>query len=200
MRSLPLRSAAAVLTGVALLALTGCGSGSDDNAAEPADTGSADGAGGDPDADADGEGAGEPGGAEVPEHLSFTTTTVDGAVFEGSSLAGEKAVLWFWAHNCPVCQAEAPGIKAAQEKWGDELTFVGVPGNGSPDQDREFVDEYGLDGFVHARDEDGSLWTTYGVPAQPAFAFLDEDGTMNVELGTLSEDDLNGYLSALAGR
>ncbi|MDB1086786.1 redoxin domain-containing protein [Streptomyces sp. ACA25] len=206
MRSLPLRAAAAAAIAVALVALTACGGAGDDGASDAAapsgdatgpddpDDGGAD--DGSPDGDgADGDGA-DP---DIPAALNFRTSTVDGGSFEGASLAGESAVLWFWAYNCPVCQAEAPGIKAAHEQWGEEVTFVGVPGNGSPEQDGDFVNDYGLDGFTHARDEDGALWTSFGVPAQPAFAFVDPDGNVDIELGTMNEGDLDERLAELAG-
>ncbi|MGQ0577191.1 MAG: hypothetical protein ACT4RN_23760 [Pseudonocardia sp.] len=33
----------------------------------------------------------------APGALDFTTTTVDGAAFDGAALAGTPALLWFWA-------------------------------------------------------------------------------------------------------
>ncbi|PAZ13053.1 hypothetical protein CLM62_26490 [Streptomyces sp. SA15] len=46
--------------------------------------------------------------AKVPAQSKFTTTTVDGKAFAGTSPAGKDAVLWFWAPWCAVCRGEAP--------------------------------------------------------------------------------------------
>ena len=47
------------------------------------------------------------------DRLQFTATTLSGAPFNGASLQGKPAVLWFWAPRCPFCNAEAP----ASARW-----------------------------------------------------------------------------------
>ena len=42
------------------------------------------------------------------DRLQFAGTTVSGAPFNGASLQGKPAVLWFWTPWCPFCNAEAP--------------------------------------------------------------------------------------------
>ncbi|WP_165985236.1 redoxin domain-containing protein [Streptomyces sp. YIM 98790] len=171
----------------ALLVLAACGS---DDPAEP------------------GSGAGAPSSAtggtqpdeqpQVPAELDFSTTTVTGEDFEGASLAGSPAVLWFWAPWCAVCAGEAAGVRAAQEEWGEQITFVGIPGKGSPEDDLKFVTDHHLDGFEHARDTDGLVWSGFGVVSQPAFAFLDADGSIETVPGALDEAELDARLAALA--
>jgi hypothetical protein len=50
---------------------------------------------------------------------------------------------------------------------------------------KQFVADTGLDGIPHAIDTDGSLWARFGVAAQPAVAFVNDDGTIKVTPGTL---------------
>ena len=69
------------------------------------------------------------GGAAVPEELSFTAETIEGASFDGTSLAGKDAVLWFWAPWCTECRREAPHVAASQADNPD-VSFVGVAGLG----------------------------------------------------------------------
>ncbi|WP_165988186.1 redoxin domain-containing protein [Streptomyces sp. YIM 98790] len=194
---------------VAALLLTACGSGSGDQEPdagggtpagdqEPAPDGTP---GATPEDTGPAEGTGEDqGGATVPEELRWTAPAVGGGEFDASALAGSPAVLWFWAPWCPVCQGEAPGIKAAHEEWGDEVTFVGVAGHGDESQDETFVNTFGLDGFTHARDLDGSLWAGFGVASQPAFAFVSKGGSVEVVPGSLNEQELDNRLSELAGQ
>ena len=65
------------------------------------------------------------GGAAVPEELSFTAETIEGASFDGSSLAGKDAVLWFWAPWCTECRREAPFVAASQSDNPDVLVRRG---------------------------------------------------------------------------
>ena len=48
-----------------------------------------------------------PPAALADDRLDFTATTLSGAPFNGASLQGKPAVLWFWTPWCPFCNAEA---------------------------------------------------------------------------------------------
>ncbi|SFB95208.1 TlpA family protein disulfide reductase [Streptomyces aidingensis] len=138
--------------------------------------------------------------AAVPAELRWTAPAVGGGEFDAATLAGSPAVLWFWAPWCVICQGEAPGIKAAHEEWGEQVTFVGVSGHGGESQDETFVNTFGLDGFDHARDVDGSLWTDFGVASQPAFAFISKSGSVEVVPGSLDEQELDSRLAELTSQ
>src|SRR5688572_27804256 len=64
-------------------------------------------------------------GAVADDRLQFSGTTRSGAPFNGSSLVGRPAVLWFWTPWCPFCNAEAPGVSQVAAANPD-VTFVGV--------------------------------------------------------------------------
>jgi peroxiredoxin len=136
-------------------------------------------------------------GVFVPDELDFATQTVDGADFEGASLAGQDAVLWFWAPWCTICAGEAPAIRDAAETHGADVAFLGVAGLGETSEMRTFVADHQLDGFEHAVDADGSLWARFGVTSQPAAAFIDDDGSVDVVPGTMSAADLNDRIQQL---
>lgn len=122
--------------------------------------------------------------------LRFTAKTLDGQRFDGASLAGKDAVLWFWAPWCMVCRAEAPQIAQAAAKWGKKVTFVGIPGRASTADMKQFVAGTGLDGMPQAVDTDGSLWSRFGVVAQPAAAFVNDNGAVEVVPGGMSAEAL----------
>ncbi|KOX16967.1 redoxin domain-containing protein [Nocardiopsis sp. NRRL B-16309] len=193
--------AAVATAATAVLLLSACGApdGGDGpaapaDAASPTDTAPTDAATTDTaPADAPGD------GADVAAHLDFTAPAVGGGDVEGADLAGDPVVLWFWAPWCTVCRGEAGAIAEAAERHAGEVEFVGVAGLGEEADMAEFVESTGTDGITHVIDEDGTLWSGFGVVGQPAFSFLSPDGTFETHPGTLSEADLDARVAALAG-
>lgn len=137
-------------------------------------------------------------GSTLTDELAFTAPTLDDETFEGTSLAGQDAVVWFWAPWCTSCRREAPYLAESQSD-NPEVAFLGVAGLGETGAMREFVEDYGLDAFDHVADLDGSVWQRFGVVQQPAYAFIDSDGTIEVVRGELGEDGISEHLAALTG-
>ncbi len=65
-----------------------------------------------------------------------------------------------------------------QAERGDEVAFLGMAGLDDLDPVGDFVDRFGLDGFPHAYDDDGSIWQRFGTIGRSAFVFIDDDGTI----------------------
>jgi hypothetical protein len=61
---------------------------------------------------------------------------------------------------------------------------------------RGFVETYGL-GFPQAVAEDGSLWNHFGVAYQPAWVFIDDDGSSTLVPNELTPDELSRTLDDL---
>jgi thiol-disulfide isomerase/thioredoxin len=140
----------------------------------------------------------EPEPVEVPEALTFTATTVDGQSFEGATLAGQDSVLYFWAPWCTVCRAEAPALPAIAGDFEGDATFYGVAGL-SPDVAamQGFVDDTGTQSLTHIADTDGTIYTGFGVSSQTTFAFINDDGTIEIVRGPLSPDEVRSKTQAL---
>ena len=135
--------------------------------------------------------------AVTNDQLNFTAKTVDGADFSGASLVGKASVLWFWAPWCTTCQGEAPSVaRAARAHPG--VRFVGVAAEDQVPAMQAFVAKYQLGSFTHLADLDASVWRRFGVTAQPAFAFIRPDGTVDVVKTALPEQELNQRLDALS--
>lgn len=62
---------------------------------------------------------------------------------------------------------------------------------------QDFVGRHGLT-FPNLRDDTGDIFTRFGVFGQPAWAFVDADGTVDTVFGALSEDELTTRLAALS--
>ena len=133
----------------------------------------------------------------LPETLRFTAKTVDGKSFDGASLPGTDAVLWFWAPWCTECRREAPHVAAAQ-KANPGVTFVGVAGRGERRAMAEFIRDYKVSAFTHLADFDGSIWQRFGVVQQPAYAFIDDSGSVEVVRGALGATGLAERLKLLS--
>ncbi|MFP4512169.1 MAG: redoxin domain-containing protein [Acidimicrobiales bacterium] len=139
----------------------------------------------------------EPAG-ETFESVFAEAATLDGEEFDGDRLADTKTVLWFWAPWCTSCRAEGPEVAEVAERHGDDVRIIGVPGRGQVDAMEQFVDDTGTGALEHVVDADGSIWTAFGVYGQPAFAFVDDTGQIEVFVGTLGSA-LDDRVATLAG-
>lgn len=83
-------------------------------------------------------------------------------------------------------------------RYQGTVPVVGMAGRDDRGPMQAFVDRHGL-GFVpHAVDADGTLWSGFGVRAQPAWVFIDRSGDQTIVFGPLSTADLEARLDALA--
>jgi thiol-disulfide isomerase/thioredoxin len=129
----------------------------------------------------------------------FSAETLDGGELASADLDG-PTVLWFWAPWCTICRAEAPNVVDGAATLGDDVTVIGVAGRGEVEAMDEFVADTGTGALTHVVDDDGSIWAAYGVTSQPAFAFIDADGTLDeVVIGAIGQDGLVDRATALAG-
>lgn len=137
--------------------------------------------------------------APAPEKFQFTATTLDGAEFRGDKLVGQPAVLWFWTPWCPSCNAEAKTVAEVARKHS-EVQFVGVAAEDQLDAMKKFVSDHGMTGFPHLADLDGAVWKRFGVTAQPTFAFVRADGSVELLTGAPTEEQLVERVSLLVPR
>jgi thiol-disulfide isomerase/thioredoxin len=141
-------------------------------------------------------GADQPAGTPTGSLLEFTSTTVDGKPFDGRSLAGKPAVLWFWAPWCPVCLGQAPGVREAVEQHGDRVAVVGVAGLDEAAAMPEFIRLAKVEAIPHLSDEPGDVWKRFGITAQSTFVLIDAQGTVTFR-GRLDADDIPDRVAAL---
>lgn len=177
------RLTAVFAAGVAMITLAACGTASGPSAAPKTATAAPQAAPGE----------------SVPAQLQFTAKTLDGKDFAGSSLLGKPAVLWFWAPWCPTCQREAPMMGRLAHAH-PAVVFVGVASASQPPAMQKFVEKYPVKSFVHLADTSGAVWAKFGVTNQPAFAFVNPDGHIDVVKGPMSETELAQRLDALTTR
>ena len=142
-------------------------------------------------------GLAKPGTASAAD-LDFSGTTLNGGTFNGSSLKGRPAVLWFWTPWCPFCNQEAPSVSAVSAANPD-VTFVGISTRADVAAMKAFVAKYNLN-CPNIDDADGTIWAKFNVPWQPAYVFLKPDGTssfVNNPTSAMSQQELTDRVRAL---
>ena len=74
---------------------------------------------------------------------------------------------------------------------------MGLAGLDTVEAMQAFVDRHALADFPHLIDEEGDLWERFGIISQPAWVFVDDDGTARTVSGSLSEDGLREEIDRL---
>jgi hypothetical protein len=84
-----------------------------------------------------------------------------------------------------------------QHQFEGRAQIIGVASRDTIEQIEAFVADTGVDTFPHAADIDGDVWEFYGIGSQPAFVFINDDGTFDTRLGSLDEDGLTERVEQL---
>jgi len=143
-------------------------------------------------------GSGSDAGSVSTDQANFTAPQLDGAQFDSASIKGKDTVLWFWAPWCTVCRAEASDVVKAADEFNGTVEVIGVAGRGKVPEMKQFLTDTGTGGLKHVVDGDGTIWSQFGVAAQPAYAFIDNSGKVEVFVGALGFNALTERMRALA--
>ena len=84
-----------------------------------------------------------------------------------------------------------------QSNYAGQVEIVGVAGRDDLLNIQDFVTNLDVDAFTHAVDEELTIWREYGIRSQPAFAFLNDDGTYETHSGKLGVEGLSERIDAL---
>jgi cytochrome c biogenesis protein CcmG/thiol:disulfide interchange protein DsbE len=137
------------------------------------------------------------GGADisaVPE-LELVTPEAIEAMLAGSA---DPVLLNVWASWCIPCRSEAPLLLAAHERFGDEVTFIGVDVRDNQDDARAFIAEFGLDAFPHLFDNTGAVPAALGGRGVPLTFFFEAGGELSyLHRGVIDERTLAVHLDEL---
>ena len=126
----------------------------------------------------------------------FTATTLDGQRFDGTSLEGRPAVLWFWAPWCPTCRAQSGTVSQLAEQYDGRVAFVAVGGLDSTTAIRDVA--AGIPHVNHLVDAEGMVWRHFRVTAQSTYTVIGAEGEITSE-GYLDNSELTALVARLAG-
>ena len=118
----------------------------------------------------------------------FSSTTLEGQSVTQADYEGKPTIMWFWAPWCSVCRVEAPTLSKVASELDGSVDVVGVAALGSVDEMKTFVSDTGIENFSQLADPDAEVWSVFGVAAQPAFAFISADGSIEIVQGSLDEN------------
>jgi thiol-disulfide isomerase/thioredoxin len=107
-------------------------------------------------------------------------------------LRGKVVLLFFWAHWCPDCKAQAPVLASLLDRYGDdgldeETRYIA----GVVDASYPFL----RDAYVPVSAENH---TQYGVSTTPTLALIDRRGVVRLyHPGNMTEEELSGAIRPL---
>jgi len=90
------------------------------------------------------------------------------------------------------------GGELSSASFAGKVEVVGVAGRGEVAEMEGFVSDTSTGDLTHVVDADGAVWSAYDVFAQPACAFIDDSGSVEVFVGALGEKGLVERMNALA--
>ena len=62
----------------------------------------------------------------------------------------------------------------------------------------DFISDFDVGHIPHVADTEGSIWLGFEVISQPAWAFVNDNGDIDVVIGSLGHDALRERIEALA--
>ncbi len=82
------------------------------------------------------------------------------------------------------------------KQFDGKVQIIGVAWNGTEQSMQEFIDKHQLT-FANINDNDGLIFAKFEVPYQPAWVFIQEDGTSQTSIGAMDEVALSTALTQL---
>ncbi len=106
---------------------------------------------------------------------AFTLIDSSGSTVSLEDLRGKPIVINFWATWCNFCVREMPHFEAAYDQYGEDVHFLMVNVQESPETANAFLDKNGYS-FPVYYDKTGRVYSTFGLSGLPATFFIDAEG------------------------
>ena len=82
------------------------------------------------------------------------------------------------------------------KQFAGKVQIIGVAWNGSDKSMQEFITKHQLT-FPNIKDNDGVIFAQFAVPYQPAWVFIQQNGTVQTDVGAMDEVTLAAMLDKL---
>lgn len=110
-------------------------------------------------------------------------------------------LLNIWGSWCIPCRSEAPLLREAHARLGDEIRFVGISVRDVQTSARSFLNEFDLDQFEHFFDPDDRIQRSLGGRGAPETHFFAPGGELiELHIGIIDERTLALNLDELLRR
>ena len=115
---------------------------------------------------------------------------LDGNKVSTASLLGQPLVINLWFPTCVPCKKEMPEFAKVQQELGDQVRFVGISTEGTPDDIRSFADDHGVK-YELLRDQSLALPSKLSIGVYPATLFVTADGRIaSLHQGAMTAETL----------
>jgi peroxiredoxin len=84
------------------------------------------------------------------------------------------------------------------KQFDGKVQIIGVAWNGTEQTMQDFIDKHQIT-FANIKDNDGLVFAQFDVAYQPAWVFIQQDGTSETNLGAMDEVTLSSMLEKLGG-
>ena len=132
--------------------------------------------------------------------IDFTFKTLDGKTYKLSDFRGKIVIVNFWATWCPPCRKEMPYFIKLQEKYGNDVQFIGLDVKEPPDKVKAFVEALGVNYIIGFSTPEIEA-KFGGVSGLPTTFIIDRDGRVVERIvGSRPETWFQRRLKALVGK
>ena len=130
--------------------------------------------------------------------LNFQFKTIDNKILDLSQFYGKVVIVDFWATWCPPCIKEIPHFIELQEKYKNEVQFIGLNVGEKESDIREFIKSIGINYIVgYSNERIEKLFG--GISGLPTTFIIGKDGKVKAKaIGYRSKEWFeNQIISAL---
>jgi thiol-disulfide isomerase/thioredoxin len=130
-------------------------------------------------------------------------------------LRGKAVLLFFWAHWCPDCKAQAPIVARMLDRYGKSGLAIVAPTQrygyterrsvrAAPDEERRHIEQVRDASYPFLRNEPVPVsetnHTAYGVSTVPTLVLVDRQGIVRLyHPGNMTEEELSAAIEPLLG-
>jgi len=112
--------------------------------------------------------------------LNFQFKTIDNKILDLSQFYGKVVIVDFWATWCPPCTKEIPHFIELQEKYKNEVQFIGLNVGEKESDIREFIKSIGINYIVgYSNERIEKLFG--GISGLPTTFIIGKDGKVKAK-------------------
>jgi thiol-disulfide isomerase/thioredoxin len=111
---------------------------------------------------------------------NFQFKTIDNRILDLSQFSGKVIIVDFWATWCPPCTKEIPHFIELQEKYKNEVQFIGLNVGEKESEIKEFIKSMGINYIIGYSNE--NIEKSFGgISGLPTTFIIGKDGKIKAK-------------------